>query len=73
MINNKELTKEEAWDFLEDIASLDSFDTFKVSLERAVSASVTHGCRVINREEYLIDIDDDDIDDDEYSIDVIKA
>ena len=73
MINNKELTKEEAWDFLEDIASLDSFDTFKVSFERAVSASVTHGCRVINREEYLIDIDDDDIEDDEYSIDVIKA
>lgn len=67
MLNNKEIEKEECWDLLEKICSLNSFEEFKKALNIETAANLINGYKIIDRKEYEIEIDDNDIDDSEFS------
>ena len=58
-INNREIDKEDAWDLLSDICGLDSYESFKLQLDRQVAAHLYNGYQLFNRADYNIDIDDE--------------
>lgn len=68
-INNREIEKEDAWDLLSDMCGLESYESFKYSLDRAVAAQLYNGYQIFNREDYNIDISEelDEDENDEYS------
>lgn len=69
-LDNGEIDKEECWDYIEDNLGLKYYKDFKKDFEKSISADVVNGFRTINRQEYDIEIDDEDIEDDSYSIDI---
>lgn len=58
-INNREIDKEDAWDLLSDICGLDSYDNFKLQLDRQVAAHLYNGYQLFNRTDYNTNIDDE--------------